>query len=585
MDDFVVQTSDEETQRSRSHNFSPKDSVNGLDLGEIGHLVSDFIICQGEDPPLRNVSLTGCTLLLQNLVTFMQFLSRCKHLTYLNLSDYPLGEAGHFLTQSIKSWGYKPPLKELLLYNCSIPYHICTELFKSLAVCKNITHVNLGNNCLYVSGSDLAQTINSWGKNAMLRKIGLHYCSMTVYASRDLAQSLSKCKYLTHIFLSGIKLQDAGQDLAKSIKCWGNDPPLQQLYLYKCSMPLQATRELVQSLSRCKKLTHLDLGENNLGEAGYDLAESIRSWGIMSLLQRLYLYNCLMPRDASTELVFSLLRCTHLSHLDLGRNLLSEAGHHLAQLIRSWGDEPPLQGLELFDCSLSVAASLELALSLSTCRHLIKLDLGGNNLGEAGHQLAQSIRSWGKNPPLQELHLYACLLPMGACRELVQTISNCRGLTHLQLGKNAVQGAGKHLAEFIRSLGDDPPIQELMLENCDMRADSSAKLLHELSTCKNLISLDLSGNSLGEAGHHLAQSIKFWGYDPPLQRLYLAQCLMPVHVWNDLFKALTECRRLTEFHAAGNILDGTEYDIPDIVRILLEKQPKRPLKHKSVGVR
>ena len=167
-------------------------SVAGLDLGEKGHLVSDFINCQGENPPLQKVNLTGSTLLLQNLVPFMQFLSRCKHLTYLNLSDHPLGEAGHFLTQSIKSWGYEPPLKELLLFNCSMPYHICTELFKSLAVCKGLTHVNLGSNCLYASGSDLAQSINSWGKYAVLKKIALHYCSMTVYASGDLAQSLIK---------------------------------------------------------------------------------------------------------------------------------------------------------------------------------------------------------------------------------------------------------------------------------------------------------------------------------------------------------------------------------------------------------
>ena len=348
-------------------------------------------------------------------------------------------------------------------------------------------------------------------------------------------------------------------------------------------MPLQATRQLVQSLSTCKKLTHLDLGENNLDEAGYDLAQSIRSWGAMSSLQRLYLYDCLMPMDTSTELVDSLLRCIHLSHLDLGRNLLSEAGHQLAQLIRSWGDKPPLQDLKLFHCSLPVAASLELASSLSTCRHLTKLDLGGNNLGDAGFHLAQSIRSWGKNPPLQELHLYDCLLPMNVCSKIVQALSECKGLTHLQLGRNAVHG--QDLTELIKSLGDDPPIQELLLGYCEIHSDTSSKLLQKLSACKNLISLDLSGNNLGEAGYHLAQSIKSWGYSPLLKKLYLAHCEMPIDVWNDLFKVLTECRSLTEFHTPRNILDGSEYDIPDFLRSLLKKQHQKPMKYKPAEVK
>ena len=32
------------------------------------------------------------------------------------------------------------------------------------------------------------------------------------------------------------------------------------------------------------------------------------------------------------------------------------------------------------------------------------LDLAKNKVGEAGHQLAQSIRSWGDEPPLQKLY-------------------------------------------------------------------------------------------------------------------------------------------------------------------------------------
>ena len=42
--------------------------------------------------------------------------------------------------------------------------------------------------------------------------------------------------------------------------------------------------------------------------------------------------------------------------------------------------------------------------SLATCKHMKVLNLGYNKIGaEAGHDLAQSIRSWGDDPPLEDI--------------------------------------------------------------------------------------------------------------------------------------------------------------------------------------
>ena len=98
------------------------------------------------------------------------------------------------------------------------------------------------------------------------------------------------------------------------------------------------------------------------------------------------------------------------------------------------GDEPPLKGLWLHNCSLTATTSLELLQSLSACRHLTHLDLSENKLGEAGHHLAQSIRSWGDKPPLQELWLNNCSLTETASLELVQSVATCKQLTALDLG-------------------------------------------------------------------------------------------------------------------------------------------------------
>ena len=290
------------------------------------------------------------------------------------------------------------------------------------------------------------------------------------------------------------KLGEAGHQLAQSIKSWEDEPPLQKLYLYNCSLSATASLELVQSLSSCRHLTALNLGENKLGEAGHQLAQSIRSWGDEPPLQKLYLYNCSLTATASLELVQSLSSCRHLTVLNLGQNKLSEAGHQLAQSIRSWGDEPPLQALQLYNCSLTATASLELVQSLSSCRHLTALNLEENKLSEAGHQLAQSIRSWVDEPPLQALELYNCSLTATASLELVQSLSSCRHLTVLDLRGNKLGEAGHQLAQSIRSLGDEPPLQQIWLHNSSLTATASLELLQSLSSCRQLTVLDLRGN-------------------------------------------------------------------------------------------
>ena len=79
--------------------------MNISDVGENGSLVSDFIIHQGDNPPLQRINLMGYSLPLGKLVEFLQFFSICKFLTYVNLLGIALGEAGHQLAESIRNMG------------------------------------------------------------------------------------------------------------------------------------------------------------------------------------------------------------------------------------------------------------------------------------------------------------------------------------------------------------------------------------------------------------------------------------------------------------------------------------------------
>ena len=87
---------------------------------------------------------------------------------------------------------------------------------------------------------------------------------------------------------------------------------------------------------------------------------------------------------------------------------------------------------------------------------------------------------------------------------------------------------------LIRSLGDSLQLQELTLNSCKMPMDVCSSILQALSVCKTLIILDLSKNMLGEAAHHLAEAIRNWGNDPPLQKLYLTDTSIIMDIWNEI---------------------------------------------------
>ena len=485
--------------------------TQNLEYYEVGKervLVSDFMKYGGDNPPLQRINTEGHSMELEN------FLFTFRYLTIINLSHTQLGKAGYSLAQSIKSSGDESPLKELSLKNCSLSATVTLEF----------------------------------------------------------VQSLSKCKHLTILNLSGNILQEVGHTLVQSITSWGNDPPLKQLFLHNCSMPVHAVRDLVQSLSACRKLTHLDLGRNNLGEAGHHLAMSIRSWGHNSSLQELYLYNSLMPMNACIELIQVLSRSKQFTHLDLGENFLVNAGYFLALLIRSWENDPPFEELHLFDCLMPLKACTELVQCLSKCRNLTYLQLGKNFLGKVGHQLAKTISYWGDNPPLKQLHLYDCSISREVISGLLKSLSTCKCLTHLNLGKNLIGTAGYNLAQSITYWGNNPQLQELILMDCEMPSNVTSELLESLWECKRMKTLDLSGNILDESGLQLAESIHFWGDEPPLQRLYLGDCSMPADVWNVLFQALLVCRNLNEFDAPKDILNNVGYDIPKVFIFLMQPQ-------------
>ena len=473
-----------------------------------------------------------------------------------NLTSDTVGEDGCFLSYFIKRQGDNPSLKTISLANCVMPLSKWVELFRFTSTCKYLTHLYLSSSNVGEAAYYLAQSITSWGDNPPLEYLNFSHYSIPEQVWPDLLQSLSSCKQLTNLNLSSNIIGEAGRNLAQSITSWGDNPPLKSLVLESCSIPEQVWPELLHSLSSCKQLTDLNLLDNTIGEAGRYLKQAITSWGDNPPLKSLILESCSIPEQVWPGVLQSLSSCKWLCYLNLLDNTIGEAGCYLAQAITSWGDNPPLKALILESCSIPEQVWPGVLQSLSSCQQLTDLNLLDNTIGEAGRYLAQSITSWGENPPLEALNLENCSIPEQMCLELLQSLSCCNVLSILDLSGNTIGEAGHYLSQSITSWGDSPPLENLFLSHCSIPEHVWPELLQSLSSCKQLTGLDLSGDTIGEAGHYLAQLITSWGNNPSLEKLYLSDCSIPEQVWPELLHSLSFCERLRYLNVTRNCLTG-----------------------------
>ena len=213
-------------------------------------------------------------------------------------------------------------------------------------------------------------------------------------------------------------------------------------------------------------LTHLD--SDMIGNNGEELTEFIRVQGEDPLLKHVDLSSVSIPGPKWFKLFDFLSTCYYISTLDLRECCIGAAGHHLAESIRSWWYDPPLETLNLYKCSIPEEAWSDILKSLATCKHIKVLNLSHNDIGAAGHHLAQSIRSWGYDPPLEMLDLCGCSIPNGMWHDILAFIATCKNIKVLNLGDNRIRLEGHDLAQSIRSWGYDPPLERLLYQSASV---------------------------------------------------------------------------------------------------------------------
>ena len=294
-------------------------------------------------------------------------------------------------------------------------------------------------------------------------------------------------------------------------------------------------------------------------------------------LEYLVILNCSLLPDHCGRILQSLSVCRKLKYLCLCNNTVGNGAKHLSPSIRNWGGNPPIQRLCLCNCRSHEDDCAELLKSLTRCCDLTELNLSGNTIGEAARRLVECIQKLSNFSKLQRLYLSDCSLPDDHLAALLESLSSCKQLTCLDLSNNQIGNAGKHLAHSIKEWGVNPPLIVLYVKNCGLQDDNCAELLHSLLGCCNLEEVNLSGNTIGEASTLLVKVIDNCGRTQCLQKMYLRKCSIPEFEWGEILKSLGMCKAITFIDLAYNMLGKCVPELSHSIRQWGENPPLREL--------
>ncbi|XP_066216684.1 NACHT, LRR and PYD domains-containing protein 14 [Saccopteryx leptura] len=361
-------------------------------------------------------------------------------------------------------------LQKLLLRFLSFPDG-CQNIASSLTHNPNLLHLDLKGSDIGDSGvKSLCEALKH--PVCKLQSLGLESCNLTTLCCLNISKTLVRSQSLVFLNLSTNHLLDDGVELLcealRHPKCH-----LERLSLESCGLTAAGCKDLSLALIGNKRLTHLCLADNILGDGGVKLMSDVLKHP-QCTLRSLVLRRCHFTSVSGEHLSSSLLSNKSLTHLDLGSNWLQDDGvKHLCDVLRLPGCN--LQDLELMGCVLTSACCLDLASAVLNNPNLRSLDLGNNDLQDDGVKiLCETLRQ--PNCNIQRLGLEYCGLTSLCCQDLSSTLSSNQRLIKMNLTQNTLGCEGiTKLCEVLRS----PECKLQVLGLCKEAFDEEAQKLLE----------------------------------------------------------------------------------------------------------
>ncbi|KAK2817563.1 hypothetical protein Q5P01_025754 [Channa striata] len=346
-----------------------------------------------------------------------------------------------------------------------------------------LEELHLSRNTLQDSGMELLSD-GLKSPNCQLQKLSLRDCKITREGCRSLARALvSNPSHLRELDLSQNKIHLVDQPHSEPIT-----PPLKEHLNPVQPSEMNPHKKNIYN-NALKVYRYID-DDQELDPLSEVLSKCS--------LETLRLCECGIPEKPLKRLASALSsNPSHLKNLDLSK---TSFGSQSFSLLLDFLKHPDcqLQTLCLFKANLKTecAAALASALNLS---HLTELDLGGNDLGDAGMiEFAALLED--PNCKVATLRLAGCRVTESGCAALASSLkSNPAHLRVLDLARNNFKDTGvENLSDYLA----EPlcQLKVLNLQCCTLTAACCRCLSLALGCCSALKELDLSYNTLMDQG-------------------------------------------------------------------------------------
>ncbi len=471
--------------------------------------------------------------------------SNLQSITYYNGIFLTLYQNGTHLIQRC--------LLKLVLINCDITDEDVSELVNLLAICINLTTLQLDFNKITDKG---AKTLSdSLIKLRELTTLSAHCNEIGDTGASCLLSSVSELKKIQCLDLQCNPISEAGiyllsnmlkdkvhavqlyvtsqsalksdlqlvqksvdwicvnpkdnETIGKALYCCKNCPEINingsrnNLVCFTNVNMSKDAKVVFDCLKYCNTVQTLHLENNSIGSKGaVALADGLK---FCTKLRTLQLGGNSIGSEGAVALADGLKFCTKLQILHLWRNSIgSEGAVALADSLKLCTE---LQTLGLSDNSIGSSEGLvALADGLKFCTKLRTLHLGGNSIGSEGAvALADGLKFCTK---LQTLHLWRNSIGSEGAVALADGLKFCTKLQTLHLWRNSFGSEGAvALADSLKLCTE---LQTLGLSDNSIGSESAVALADGLKFCTKLQTLDLSDNSIGSEGAvALADGLKF----------------------------------------------------------------------------
>ncbi|XP_051977209.1 protein NLRC5-like [Xyrauchen texanus] len=463
-------------------------------------------------------------------------------------------------------------LEKITLSYCDLTEKSCSALASVLSSDTILKEIDLNNSPLKDSGvKRLCEGLKK--SQCKLNRLKLSDCSITEEGYKALSSALrSNPSYLIELDLRGNDPGESGvkllYDLLKDECC-----KLRSIRFLKSSAAEEACEHLKKVLDRNPLLLkELDLSHNKL--KGFDelkLSDLLKDSHCK--LEKITLSYCDLTEKSCSALASVLSSDTILKEIDLNNSPLKDSGvKHLCEGLKK--SQCKLNRLNLSNCSITEEGykALSSALRSNRSKHLIELDLRGNDPGQSGVKLLYDLIE----KPNCNLRLR--LLQSSSAEEAYKYLTsvlhgvNPLMLRELNLGEHKL---GDSKVKQIAALLEDKhcKLNKLLLNNNCISVEGCNTVVSALnSNPSNLKELNMSLNNLGNSGV-MKISTLLKNTQVRLEKLELSDCSITEEGYKALSSALkSNPSYLKELDLRGN--DPGESGVKVLCDLLQDKHCK-----------